>query len=83
MTAYELVHDKIPSTLVCDSTVAYLMKTAQISAVVVGADRVAANGDTANKIGTYQVCIFNCTNYNMSINIIIMYPSLVTFLKTK
>jgi len=58
LTAYELVHDKIPSTLICDSTVAYLMKTAQISAVVVGADRVAANGDTANKIGTYQVCIF-------------------------
>lgn len=57
LTAYELVHDKIPSTLVCDSTVAYLMKTAQISAVVVGADRVAANGDTANKIGTYQVSI--------------------------
>lgn len=58
LTAYELVHDKIPSTLVCDSTVAYLMKTAQISAVVVGADRVAANGDTANKIGTYQVSTY-------------------------
>lgn len=62
LTAYELVHDKIPSTLVCDSTVAYLMKTAQISAVVVGADRVAANGDTANKIGTYQVSFSNYTN---------------------
>ncbi|XP_050433341.1 methylthioribose-1-phosphate isomerase isoform X1 [Adelges cooleyi] len=57
LTAYELVHDKIPSTLVCDSTVAYLMKSAQISAVVVGADRVAANGDTANKIGTYQIAV--------------------------
>ncbi|KAL4123394.1 hypothetical protein QTP88_015588 [Uroleucon formosanum] len=57
LTAYELVHDKIPSTLVCDSTVAYLMKTAQINAVVVGADRVAANGDTANKIGTYQIAV--------------------------
>lgn len=68
MTAYELIHDKIPSTLVCDSTVAYLMKTAQISAVVVGADRVASNGDTANKIGTYQVSIsndhYNLFNYN-------------------
>lgn len=72
LTAYELVHDKIPSTLVCDSTVAYLMKTAQISAVVVGADRVAANGDTANKIGTYQVCIPNCTNYN-NVSIIIIF----------
>ncbi|VVC35586.1 Hypothetical protein CINCED_3A000645 [Cinara cedri] len=57
LTAYELIHDKIPSTLVCDSTVAYLMKTAQISAVVVGADRVASNGDTANKIGTYQIAV--------------------------
>jgi len=48
------------------------MKTAQISAVVVGADRVAANGDTANKIGTYQVCIPNCTNYN-NVSIIIIF----------
>lgn len=63
MTAYELIHDKIPSTLVCDSTVAYLMKTAQINAVVVGADRVAANGDTANKIGTYQVSILKKVEY--------------------
>lgn len=55
MTAYELVHDKIPSTLICDDMVGYLMKSKKISAVVVGADRVAANGDTANKIGTYQV----------------------------
>lgn len=55
LTAYELVHEKIPSTLVCDSAVATLMRTRRISAVVVGADRVAANGDTANKIGTYQV----------------------------
>lgn len=55
LTAYELVHDKIPSTLICDSAVAALMKTRSITAVIVGADRVAANGDTANKIGTYQV----------------------------
>lgn len=45
------------------------MKTAQINAVVVGADRVAANGDTANKIGTYQVSIFNYF-YNVQIIII-------------
>lgn len=55
LTAYELVHDKIPGTLICDDMVAALMKSRTISAVVVGADRVAANGDTANKIGTYQV----------------------------
>lgn len=55
LTAYELVHEKIPATLICDSMVAALMKTRTISGVVVGADRVAANGDTANKIGTYQI----------------------------
>lgn len=45
----------MPSTLICDSAVSALMKTRSIAAVIVGADRVAANGDTANKIGTYQV----------------------------
>lgn len=55
LTAYELVHDKIPATLICDNMVAALLKNKQITAVVVGADRVVANGDTANKIGTYQV----------------------------
>lgn len=57
LTAFELVHEKIPSTLICDSMVAALMRARSISAVVVGADRVAANGDTANKIGTYQIAV--------------------------
>ncbi|CAG9858674.1 unnamed protein product [Phyllotreta striolata] len=57
LTAYELVHDKIPATLIVDSMVAAVMKHRNISAVVVGADRVAANGDTANKIGTYQIAV--------------------------
>ncbi|XP_014254783.1 methylthioribose-1-phosphate isomerase [Cimex lectularius] len=57
LTAYELVYEKIPSTLICDSAVAALFKEVNISAVVVGADRVAANGDTANKIGTYQLAV--------------------------
>ncbi|GJQ72622.1 hypothetical protein Trydic_g1286 [Trypoxylus dichotomus] len=57
LTAYELVHDQIPATLIVDSMVAALMKLRNISAVVVGADRVAANGDTANKIGTYQIAV--------------------------
>ncbi|ENN76653.1 methylthioribose-1-phosphate isomerase [Dendroctonus ponderosae] len=57
LTAFELIHDKIPSTLICDSMVSALMKSRNISAVVVGADRVAANGDTANKIGTYQIAV--------------------------
>ncbi|XP_026482206.1 methylthioribose-1-phosphate isomerase-like [Ctenocephalides felis] len=57
LTAFELVHDKLPATLVCDSMVAALMRTKSLDAVVVGADRVAANGDTANKIGTYQIAV--------------------------
>ncbi|XP_017779130.1 PREDICTED: methylthioribose-1-phosphate isomerase [Nicrophorus vespilloides] len=57
LTAYELVHDKIPATLIVDSMVAALMKQRNITAVVVGADRVASNGDTANKIGTYQIAV--------------------------
>lgn len=52
LTAFELVHDGIPATLVCDSATCYLMSSGQVDAVVVGADRVVANGDTANKIGT-------------------------------
>lgn len=55
LTAFELLVDKIPSTLICDSAVSWLMKNHDISAVIVGADRVVKNGDTANKIGTYQV----------------------------
>ncbi|CAH1230209.1 MRI1 [Branchiostoma lanceolatum] len=57
LTAYELVHDRIPATLITDSMAAALMRTKGISAIVVGADRVVANGDTANKIGTYQLAI--------------------------
>ncbi|MBA0756891.1 hypothetical protein Gotri_020032 [Gossypium trilobum] len=50
LTAFELVHDKIPATLIADSAAAALMKEIRLSAVIVGADRVAANGDTANKL---------------------------------
>eukprot|EP01089_Gocevia_fonbrunei_P011791 TRINITY_DN2597_c0_g2_i2.p1 TRINITY_DN2597_c0_g2~~TRINITY_DN2597_c0_g2_i2.p1 ORF type:complete len:408 (-),score=90.50 TRINITY_DN2597_c0_g2_i2:23-1153(-) len=57
LTALEFVHDKIPGTLVTDSMVSALMLLQGIDAVVVGADRVTANGDTANKVGTYQVAI--------------------------
>ncbi|KAF3934109.1 hypothetical protein ABW19_dt0208822 [Dactylella cylindrospora] len=57
LTAYELVHEKIPSTLITDNMAAALMSQKDIAAIVVGADRVAANGDTANKIGTYQLAI--------------------------
>lgn len=57
LTAYEIVYEKMPGTLICDSMAAMLMKKHQISAVVVGADRVVSNGDTANKIGTYQLAV--------------------------
>jgi len=57
LTMYELVRDGIPAKLVADSAAAHLMKSGEIQWVVVGADRIAANGDTANKIGTYQLAI--------------------------
>ncbi len=61
LTAFELVHDNIPATLITDSMAAALFKLKRkhekVVAVIVGADRVAANGDTANKIGTYALAI--------------------------
>ncbi len=57
LTAWELMADGIPTTVICDNMAASLMRAGKIKAVVVGADRIAANGDTANKIGTYNVAI--------------------------
>ena len=57
LTAWELLKDGIPAKLIADSAGAYLMSTGAVQWVVVGADRIAANGDTANKIGTYQLAI--------------------------
>lgn len=57
LTAYELVYEKIPATLICDSMGALLMRERSVDAVVVGADRIVSNGDVANKIGTYQLAI--------------------------
>jgi methylthioribose-1-phosphate isomerase len=57
LTAWELMADGIPTTVICDNMAATLMKAGRIQAVVVGADRIAANGDTANKVGTYNVAI--------------------------
>jgi len=57
LTAWELMADHIPTTVICDNTAASLMKAGRIQAVVVGADRIAANGDVANKIGTYNIAI--------------------------
>ncbi|HVF86396.1 MAG TPA: S-methyl-5-thioribose-1-phosphate isomerase [Pyrinomonadaceae bacterium] len=57
LTAWELGKDEIPVTLITDNMAGHVMKQGKIDAVVVGADRIAANGDTANKIGTYMVAV--------------------------
>jgi len=57
LTAWELMHDNIPTTVLCDNMAGTLMRQGKIQAVVVGADRIAANGDVANKIGTYSVAV--------------------------
>ena len=57
LTAWELNKDEIPVTLITDNMAGHVMKSGKVDAVVVGADRIATNGDTANKIGTYMVAI--------------------------
>lgn len=57
LTAWELVKKGIPSKLICDNMAASFMKKKKINVIIVGADRIAANGDTANKIGTYGLAV--------------------------
>jgi methylthioribose-1-phosphate isomerase len=57
LTAWELHQDQIPLTLITDNMVGHFLRTGKVGAVVVGADRIAANGDTANKIGTYGIAV--------------------------
>ncbi|WP_267117753.1 S-methyl-5-thioribose-1-phosphate isomerase, partial [Xanthomonas sacchari] len=57
LTVWELQQDGIDATLIADSAASHLMKTGAVQWVIVGADRICANGDTANKIGTYQLAI--------------------------
>jgi methylthioribose-1-phosphate isomerase len=57
LTAWELAHDEIPVTVITDNMAGHVMKQGKVDAVVVGADRIVANGDTANKIGTYMVAV--------------------------
>jgi methylthioribose-1-phosphate isomerase len=57
LTAWELTKDGIPTTLIADSMAGHMMATGQVDLVVVGADRIAANGDVANKIGTYPLSV--------------------------
>ncbi len=57
LTAYELMEDNIPVTLICDSMAGHFMHVGEINCCIVGADRIALNGDTANKIGTYTIAV--------------------------
>jgi methylthioribose-1-phosphate isomerase len=57
LTAWELAKDDIPVTVITDNMAGHVMQSGKVNAVVVGADRIAANGDTANKIGTYMVAV--------------------------
>ncbi len=64
LTAWECVQEEIPVTLITDSMAAHCMQKRRIDAVVVGADRIASNGDTANKIGTYGLAVL-CAMHNI------------------
>ncbi|MEY4720137.1 MAG: S-methyl-5-thioribose-phosphate isomerase [Pseudomonadota bacterium] len=57
LTVWELAQDGIPATLIADSAAAWLMKSGKVDWVIVGADRITANGDVANKIGTYSLAV--------------------------
>jgi len=57
LTAWEMMREEIPATLITDNMAGFLMKQGRIQKIVVGADRIAVNGDTANKIGTYSVAV--------------------------
>jgi len=57
LTAWEMQKEKIPSTLITDNMAGFLMQQGKIDKIIVGADRIAANGDTANKIGTYSLAV--------------------------
>jgi methylthioribose-1-phosphate isomerase len=62
LTAWEMVEEGIPVTVIADNAAGYLMQQGQVDAVIVGADRIAANGDVANKIGTYMVAVLAKTH---------------------
>jgi methylthioribose-1-phosphate isomerase len=57
LTVWELQHDHIPATLITDNMAGHFLHSGRIGCVIVGADRIAANGDVANKIGTYSLAV--------------------------
>jgi methylthioribose-1-phosphate isomerase len=64
LTAWELMQAGIETTLICDSMAAQVMREGRVQAVITGADRIAANGDAANKIGTYGVALLAAAHPN-------------------
>ena len=64
LTAYELEKEGIPFSIITDSTASFLMQNRKIDFAIVGADRIAKNGDTANKVGTYNVAV-NCSFHKL------------------
>ena len=79
LTAWELLQDGIPVTLICDAAAASLMQRKRLGWVIVGADRVAANGDVANKIGTYSLAV-NARHHG--IKFIVVAPTNTIDMKT-
>lgn len=64
LTAWELVKEGIPATLITDSMAGFFMQQGEVDAVIIGADRIVANGDTANKIGSYSLAVL-CKHHNI------------------
>jgi methylthioribose-1-phosphate isomerase len=80
LTAWELLEDGIPVQLIADSAAAHLMKTGAVQWVIVGADRICANGDTANKIGTYAHAI---SAKHHGVKVMVVAPSSTVDMATK
>lgn len=75
LTAWELEREGIPYTLICDNTAAHLMSQGRINKVLVGSDRIALNGDVANKIGTYNVAII-ARHHNIPFYVVAPYTTI-------
>jgi len=81
LTTWELMQEKIDVTLICDNMAAMLMRQGKVDHVIVGADRVAKNGDFANKIGTYSVAV-NAQKHGVPFYIAALYSTFDTVLET-
>ena len=81
LTAWELIQDGIPTTLITDGMCGYFMKQGMIDVVIVGGDRVALNGDTANKIGTYTVALA-ARAHNIPLYVAVPYSTIDASIET-